>query len=153
MSRTISKEEALASGDEADLRYLHERGRVSTEEVAAALGVREGKLHAAITEAGGRDTPIEDKPNTGDANTSGHTIASHEAMVDRMRYDQGVDSDDDDEPLVLPEDYASANNDLLRAEISRRNESRDEDDQLSLSGKKADLIATLEADDAGDEEE
>ena len=36
----------------------------------------------------------------------------------------------------------------LRAEIDRRNEGRDEADQLSTDGKKADLIATLEADDA-----
>lgn len=36
----------------------------------------------------------------------------------------------------------------LKAEIVSRNEGRDEADQLSTDGKKADLIATLEADDA-----
>ena len=36
----------------------------------------------------------------------------------------------------------------LREEIGRRNANRDEDGQLSAEGKKADLIATLEADDA-----
>jgi hypothetical protein len=38
-------------------------------------------------------------------------------------------------------------NDELRAEIARRNEGRDEADLLSTEGNKADLIATLEADD------
>jgi len=36
---------------------------------------------------------------------------------------------------------------VLGAEIARRNADRDEVDQLSTEGKKADLIATLEADD------
>jgi len=35
----------------------------------------------------------------------------------------------------------------LQAEIARRNADRDEVGQLSTEGKKADLIATLEADD------
>ena len=35
----------------------------------------------------------------------------------------------------------------LKDEIDRRNEGRDEADLLSTEGKKADLIATLEADD------
>lgn len=36
----------------------------------------------------------------------------------------------------------------LRAEIERRNEGRDEADRLSADGRKADLVAVLEADDA-----
>jgi hypothetical protein len=35
----------------------------------------------------------------------------------------------------------------LRAEIERRNEGRDEADRLPVDGRKADLIAVLEADD------
>lgn len=35
----------------------------------------------------------------------------------------------------------------LRAEIARRNEDRDEADLLPTEGNKADLVATLEADD------
>jgi len=35
----------------------------------------------------------------------------------------------------------------LRAEIERRNEGRDPEEQLSADGKKADLVAALEADD------
>ena len=37
--------------------------------------------------------------------------------------------------------------DELKAEIERRNEGRDDADLLSSDGKKADLIAALEADD------
>lgn len=36
----------------------------------------------------------------------------------------------------------------LKAEIDRRNEGRDEADLLSVEGNKADLVATLDADDA-----
>ncbi|MET7867977.1 SAP domain-containing protein [Micromonospora taraxaci] len=35
----------------------------------------------------------------------------------------------------------------LKAEIDRRNEGRDEADRVSSEGKKADLVAALEADD------
>lgn len=38
--------------------------------------------------------------------------------------------------------------DELKAEIDRRNEGREEDAKLSKDGKKADLVATLAADDA-----
>jgi polyphosphate kinase 2 (PPK2 family) len=44
--------------------------------------------------------------------------------------------------------YSSMKVDDLKAEIESRNEGRDEDAQLSTEGKKADLIAVLEADDA-----
>jgi hypothetical protein len=45
------------------------------------------------------------------------------------------------------EGYSSMKVDALKAEIATRNEGRDEADQLSGEGKKADLIAVLEADD------
>lgn len=41
----------------------------------------------------------------------------------------------------------------LRAEIDRRNDGRDEADLLSTDGKKADLVAALEADDAATAEQ
>jgi hypothetical protein len=44
--------------------------------------------------------------------------------------------------------YEAMTVDELKAEINRRNEGREEADQLSTAGKKADLIATLEADDS-----
>lgn len=44
--------------------------------------------------------------------------------------------------------YASQTAAELKAEIDRRNEGREEDALISKTGKKADLIAALEADDA-----
>ena len=44
--------------------------------------------------------------------------------------------------------YQAHKVDELKAEIARRNADRDESDQLSADGKKADLVAVLEADDA-----
>lgn len=44
--------------------------------------------------------------------------------------------------------HASKNVADLKAEIDRRNEGRDETDLLSVEGNKADLVATLDADDA-----
>lgn len=150
MSKTITKEDALASGNAEDLAYLHQRGKISDAELAGAVGERESDVVKAITSAGGVDTPVAEKPNTGDANTVGHSIESHAQMVERMKAEQDVE---DDEPIVAPGEYHSASNDLLRAEIARRNEGRSSEDKLSLDGKKADLIETLEADDAeGDEE-
>jgi hypothetical protein len=48
--------------------------------------------------------------------------------------------------------HASKNVAALREEIERRNEGRDEADLLSLEGKKADLVAVLDADDAAADE-
>lgn len=62
------------------------------------------------------------------------------------------EGDDEDEGLS-PEDYATPDtettNPVLRAEIVRRNEEREEAglEQLSLDGNKAALVATLQADD------
>lgn len=44
--------------------------------------------------------------------------------------------------------YSSMKVDELKSEIEARNEGRDEADLLSLDGKKADLVAALDADDA-----
>jgi len=50
------------------------------------------------------------------------------------------------------EGYAAMKVDELKAEIESRNEDRDEDDLLSMEGKKADLVAKLEADDSSKSE-
>jgi hypothetical protein len=49
--------------------------------------------------------------------------------------------------------HSSMKVDELKAEIESRNEGRDEADLLSLEGKKADLVATLAADDAASSDE
>jgi len=50
------------------------------------------------------------------------------------------------------EGYAAMKVDDLKAEIESRNEARDEDDLLSMEGRKADLVAILEADDSSKSE-
>lgn len=66
------------------------------------------------------------------------------------------DDDEDEDEGLSPEDYADADtattNNELRNEIIRRNEGRAEEDKLSLDGNKAQLVATLQADDEDDEE-
>ena len=52
----------------------------------------------------------------------------------------------------MAEGYAAMKVDELKAEIESRNGDRDEDGLLSTEGKKADLVATLEADDASKSE-
>jgi hypothetical protein len=49
--------------------------------------------------------------------------------------------------------YASMKVADLKAEIERRNEGREEPDRLPGDGKKADLVAALEADDAPRDEQ
>lgn len=48
--------------------------------------------------------------------------------------------------------YASMKVDELKAEIDSRNQGRDEADRLSAEGKKADLVAALDADDASSDD-
>lgn len=47
-----------------------------------------------------------------------------------------------------PSGYKSLKADELKAEIDKRNEGREEADQISPEGKKEDLVAALEADDS-----
>lgn len=71
-----------------------------------------------------------------------------ELFTDDDLEDDDEDVEDDDEDDGTEEvDYSSMTNDELRAEIATRNDSRPADSQLSLEGKKAGLIATLEGDD------
>jgi hypothetical protein len=49
--------------------------------------------------------------------------------------------------------HASKNVADLKTEIERRNDGREEADLLSVEGKKADLVATLDADDAASDNE
>lgn len=55
------------------------------------------------------------------------------------------------EVVRLSGDYASAKVGELKSEIVARNDDRNEDEQLSTEGSKADLVAILEADDQNEE--
>ena len=65
----------------------------------------------------------------------------------RLYTDDGSDDED------TGTDYSDMNKNELKAEIDRRNADRDEDDHLSKSGNKDDLIARLEEDDAAADED
>ncbi|HKY59205.1 MAG TPA: SAP domain-containing protein [Aeromicrobium sp.] len=58
----------------------------------------------------------------------------------------------DESEVAEAEGYAAMKVADLKAEIESRNEDRDEESLLSAEGKKADLVATLEADDASKSE-
>lgn len=59
----------------------------------------------------------------------------------------GVDASDLDFGTDEAESYESWTVEELKAEIRARNEGREDDAHLSLTGNKADLISALEADD------
>ena len=68
------------------------------------------------------------------------TVAELKAEIDRRN--EGREEDG------APAKPKEPSVDELKAEIDRRNEGREEDAKLSKDGKKADLVATLAADDA-----
>lgn len=166
MSRTIDPEK-ISSGKltEDELLYLAQRDMLpadvredyeTQEEIRRRLeGIR---------------PMLADIPNTGDANTRGITLAQLEAMglellddglnpprqfqsarlgdtIDDIEGMEEEEEEDDDDLSEVPYTDKRWTNDRLRAEIAGRNEDRDEAAQLSLEGKKEDLIRTLEADD------
>lgn len=68
----------------------------------------------------------------------------------QVRDDKVMDSSWEraDGSATEPEGYDAMTVPKLKAEIERRNENRAEDALLSTEGRKADLIAVLEADDS-----
>lgn len=70
--------------------------------------------------------------------------------AERMFADDGDDLDDDEDDEQSYDDMTKKE---LQAEIDNRNADRDEDEHLSKSGKKDDLIARLQEDDAEESDE
>lgn len=140
MSKNIDLSKGVEKLSDADLFYLAQRDNAE----ALAELQRRGK---SLDLSQGRT--LEEYAHTGDANTRGETIEELEARLKRMKEEQGAnssgfeseDEEDDDEDV----DYSSWSNDELRAELARRN--------LSVDGKKADLVARLEEDDASEEDD
>lgn len=143
MSKTIDLSKGVEALDDDDLLYLAAR---DNQEAHTELARRE----ISTDQSSGR--PLAEVAHTGDANTRGESIEELEARLARMKAEQGVEDDaEEDEGLEPP--YDQHTNDELRAEIVRRNENRDEDDQLSITGRKDELIAELERDDEESEED
>lgn len=152
MSKTIDLSD-LSALSEDDLIYAHQRNLINDEQLAEATGNDEFELAEQIHQSGGKPTPLEEVANTGDANTGGLTIEQLERELERRRAQEArnqPDAEEDDEDAITAPYEAYSNNEL-RGEISRRNQGRAEEDQLSLDGKKVDLVATLEADDEDNE--
>jgi hypothetical protein len=83
---------------------------------------------------------------------NGATVSVSDEKADRL-VSQGYKPFASAAPADSKSPYSSMKVDELREEIDARNRGREEADSLSLEGKKADLVATLDADDAasGDE--
>lgn len=113
------------------------------------------------------DAPtLEQRANTGDVNTVNISKeefeelqklrAAAEKATDAKKLfgstsGAGDDEDEsDDEPLEAP--YDQYTNAQLRAEIERRNEDREDDEKLALTGTKPELVERLDEDDAEDDE-
>lgn len=148
MSRDVDSSD-LNALELDDLKYLHDRNQITDQEFAEALGVSTNELTTALRNGSQNQLALEDRPNTGDANTAGRGLETEDNSDD----DDDDEEEEDDGILRPPYDREGVTNDMLRAEIVRRNEDRDEDDQLSVSGKKDDLIAILESDDEDNDEE
>lgn len=135
MSKDIDTSNGVEGLSDDDLLYLAQR---DNQDAIRELENRNASLDQSA------DRPLEQVPNTGDANTRGETIEELEARLARMRAEQeAAEADDaeDDEDL----DYNSMSNDELRAELARRD--------LSVQGNKAELIQRLEEDDASEEDD
>lgn len=65
-------------------------------------------------------------------------------------FDDDGDGDDGDD--ADGDNYDTWSKDELKSEIDNRNEDRDEDDQMAVSGTKAELIARLREDDQVEED-
>lgn len=142
MSKRIdtSKPEKLT---EDELRYLLQREPLprSVKRFLDANPDRRPDMNLS------RPKPIEDQVHTGTANSYGLTkeqldeaVAAFKAQQDRDYEGEGDEEGDDEDEV----DYDSMTNDELRAELARR--------ELSVEGKKVDLIARLEEDDTSAEE-
>lgn len=152
MSKTIDLSDLSALSEE-DLIYAHQRNLIDDEQLAKAVGEDEFELAESIHKQGGQPTPLEEVAHTGDANTAGLTTEQLERELERRRAREARETasaagDEEDEEL----DYSTMSNDELRAEIARRNEGREDEDKLDLTGRKAELIAVLEEDDEDSED-
>jgi hypothetical protein len=144
MSRKIDITQPLS---DADREYLLQRDRRDLIAMADAHARGEEVNDSMLTQGlpTAHDTVRLD-PNTGDVNTLGRVLPG-----------QNFDEDENAEWGEQPQGYDSWKVADLKAEIDRRNAERadaEDYEPISKSGKHADLVAALEADDEqyGDDE-
>ncbi|MGH9907773.1 MAG: SAP domain-containing protein [Pyrinomonadaceae bacterium] len=144
MSRTIDLSDGYDALDEDELLYLWQRGEVSDEVL------RERDIKVPLAE----DNPVaalQDLPNFGVVNTQGKPVPTpltekelqpRKGNLTKPQL-RGEDEDEETEEefVEVPEntDYANWTNDQLRAELADRD--------LSVEGRKSDLVARLEESD------
>lgn len=147
MSREIDTSD-LESLEAEDLKYLHDRNQISTSEFAEALGVSEGELKGRLQEvAEGATLSLEERANTGTANTAGLKEEEYEQRlkVNNGLTDEGEEPEGDEDEEEEETSYEDMTNDQLRAELAGR--------ELSTSGNKEAMVQRLQADDESEEEE
>lgn len=162
MSREVDPNAKNLSDD--DKIYLIQRGLMPT----SVMSVQEQRK---LVDPDLASLSLEERANTGDVNTDNLSIEQLEELLEARRAAEvkdprelmkpageaaatrdGDDEDESDgEPLEPP--YDQYTNAQLRAELDRRNEDRDEDEKLPLSGSKAELVSRLEEDDSEDDED
>lgn len=145
MSKKIDLSKPLSAEDE---QYLRDRGRLA--DIARANG-------EDPTSAGGPATGGVSGVSVGGAGlgSADNTAGAASVRAAAQREQQQADNADPDSPeakIAAGEyDAKGVTKDHLLAEINKRNEGREEADQIPTDGKKDDLIAALEADDDTDE--
>lgn len=160
MSRQVDPNAKNLSAE--DKAYLVQRGSLSP----STMSIEEQRK---LVDPEQNTLSLDERANTGDVNTANLSIDELEALLAEKRAEaeavdpkklmsnesgtaaDGDDEDDeDDEPLEAP--YDQYTNAQLRAEIDRRNETREDEDKLSLSGTKPELVERLTEDDDEDED-
>jgi hypothetical protein len=152
MSRKIDMDNL----DDDDKLYLAQRGQLPTDVMS-----REEQRLLLNPEEANQATMLA---NTGTANTAGLTTEQLEEELERRRAAEVTDprtlfgqegvagalaGEEDEDTLEPPYDQYTKSE--LLAELSRRNDNREDDNQLPLSGNKDDLVARLDEDDADEE--
>jgi len=139
MSREIDLSEPLS---DEDRKYLEERADYHRLSENKRMTEGEDPFSYEGQGPGVDDTGL--RANTGDM-----------GAPDPERVDPGVIQASDGDPgeSTVEKAYEDQTNQELRNEIRRRNEDRDPEDRLPVSGDKAALVATLKKDDEGDSDD
>ena len=150
MSRKVDITKPLS---DEDRQYLLDRGQhAKIAQADAAAGGDDSALAASTTPGGvsgvtvGGSSPLAQDPSVG----------RYTPAEPAVQAGDGLTSDDDKdakaEAAIADRDYEAKGVLVkhLQAEIDRRNEDRDEDDQIPRTGTKDDLVDALKADDASE---
>lgn len=136
MAREIDLSKGLESLSKEDLVYLRDRGRLTPDQEKQYLGSNTGSPVLPPTSLG-------DTPNVGDVGTVADDVnlGGQGTPLTESSRSTGNQSGNNDV-------YADASKAELRAEIDQRNDGRDEDYRIAVSGTAEELADRLREDDA-----